>query len=115
MAIDPAGEVYIAGTAGASFSNDARRVSVHAAVSEWFGRGRQAECVRVGAALRDVPVRQWAECSARDRDRRGGRCFVAGYTQAPDFPVTPEHCKPPIFRARGNMEFVTKLNPQEPA
>ena len=41
-----------------------------------------------------------------------GDAFVAGYTQAADFPVTPGAFQTAYFPSAQYMEFVTKLNPQ---
>ena len=41
-----------------------------------------------------------------------GDAFVTGFTQAPDFPVTPGAFQTDYFPSAEYMEFVTKLNPQ---
>ena len=41
-----------------------------------------------------------------------GDAFVAGFTQAADFPVTPGAFQTAYFPSAEYMEFVTKLNPQ---
>ena len=116
MAVNPAGEVLhrLHNPGALPFpTTPGAFQSAPLSYPQRFGRGRQTECVRVGAALRDVPVRQWAEQSARDRDRCGTAMPSSpGSPRPPIFRSRREHFKPHSFPSAKYMEFVTKLNPQ---
>ena len=98
---------------GCAVSNDARSLSTRAACqSEWFGRGRQAECVRPALLYATYLSGNGLTTPQGIAIDAAGDAFVAGYTQAADFPVTPGAFQTSYFPSAGYMEFVSKLNPQ---
>ena len=112
IAIDPAGEVYIAATAGASVPTTAG--AFQSAPLYANGSGVVAKLNSSGSALlyatylggNGMTSPQGIAIDA------SGDAFVAGFTQAPDFPVTPGALQTGFFPSAQYMEFVTKLNPQ---
>jgi uncharacterized protein (TIGR03437 family) len=111
MAIDPAGEVYLAGTTAAFPTTPGAFQSTLPYAS---GSGAVAKLNAPGSALlyatylsgNGLSVPQGIAIDA------AGDAFVAGYTQAPDFPVTAGAFQTSYFPSAQYMEFVTKLNPQ---
>jgi uncharacterized protein (TIGR03437 family) len=112
MAIDPAGEVYIAGGANASFPTTPGAFQSTAPYPT--GSGVVAKLNASGSALlyatylsgNGLSVPQGIGIDA------AGDAVVAGYTQAADFPVTPGALQTAYFASAQYMEFATKLNPQ---
>jgi uncharacterized protein (TIGR03437 family) len=92
MAIDTAGEVYIAGTTAGFPAKLNASGSALLYATYLSGNGPSVpQGIAIDAA---------------------GDAFVAGYTQAADFPVTPGAFQTAYFASAAYMEFVTKLNPQ---
>jgi uncharacterized protein (TIGR03437 family) len=115
MAVNPAGEVYIATKAsGVSPFPTTPGAYQPAPPAYPYGSGVIAKLNASGSALlyatylsgNGLSVPQSIALDA------AGDAFVAGYTQAPDFPVTPAALQTNYFASAGYMEFVTKLNPQ---
>jgi uncharacterized protein (TIGR03437 family) len=116
LAIDPAGEVYIASaTAGAlPFPTTPGAFQPAPPPANPNGSGVVAKLNTSGSALlyatylsgNGLSVPQGIAIDA------AGDVFVAGYTQAADFPVTPGAFQTGYFPSADYMEFVTKLNPQ---
>jgi uncharacterized protein (TIGR03437 family) len=112
IAIDPAGEVYIAGGAGASFPT--MPGAFQSTPPYPGGTGVVAKLNASGSALlyatylsgNGLTTPQGIAIDA------AGDAFVAGYTQAADFPVTPGAFQTAYLASAQYMEFVTKLNPQ---
>lgn len=115
MAIGPAGEVYIAATTtgGVPFPNTPGAYQSATPPSP-LGSGVVAKLNASGSALlyatylsgSGLTVPQGIAIDA------AGDAFVAGYTQAADFPLTPGAFQTDCFPSAQYMEFVTKLNPQ---
>jgi uncharacterized protein (TIGR03437 family) len=112
LAIDPAGEVYVASTfAGVSFPTTPG--AFQSTPSYPQSSGVVAKLNASGSALvyatylsgNGPTVPQGIAIDA------AGDAFVAGYTQAPDFPVTPGAFQSAYFPSAQYMEFVTKLDP----
>ncbi len=98
---------------GLAISNHARRVSVHAAGYP-NGSGVVAKLNASGSALLYATYLSGNGLSSPQGIAidAAGDAFVAGFTQAPDFPVTPGAFQTGYFPSAEYMEFVTKLNPQ---
>jgi uncharacterized protein (TIGR03437 family) len=116
MAIDPAGEAYIATTtAGAlPFPTTSGAFQPAPPPANPNGSGVVARLNASGSALlyatylcgNGISVPQGIAIDA------AGDAFVAGFTQAADFPVTPKAFETSYFPSAEYMEFVTRLNPQ---
>jgi uncharacterized protein (TIGR03437 family) len=116
MAIDPAGEVYIAtATAGAlPFPTTPGAFQPAPPPANPNGSGVVAKLNASGSAMlyatylsgNGLSIPQGIGIDA------AGDAFVAGFTQAADFPVTPGAFQTGYFPSAEYMEFVTKLNPQ---
>jgi hypothetical protein len=115
LAIDPAGDVYIATTTAGTVPFPTTPGAFQSAPpSNPSGSGVIAKLNASGSALlyatylggNGLTVPQGIAIDA------AGDAFVAGYTQAPDFPVTPGALQTGFFPSAEYMEFVTKLNPQ---
>jgi uncharacterized protein (TIGR03437 family) len=114
MAIDPAGEVYIAGTIAGALPFPTTPGAFQSTPPYPNGSGVIAKLNASGSALlyatylsgNGLSVPQGIAIDA------AGDAFVAGYTQAVDFPVTPGAFQTAYFPSAEYMEFVTKLNPQ---
>jgi uncharacterized protein (TIGR03437 family) len=114
MAIDSAGEVYIAGTTASAVPFPTTPGAFQSTPPYPNGSGVIAKLNASGSALlyatylsgNGLSVPQGIAIDA------AGDAFVAGYTQAPDFPVTPGAFQTSYFPSAEYMEFVTKLNPQ---
>ena len=115
MAVDSAGEVYVASTntGTLSFPTTARAFqSTPPAFPN--GSGVVAKLNASGSALlyatylsgNGLTIPQGIAIDA------AGDAFVAGFTQAADFPVTPGAFQTAYFPSAEYMEFVTKLNPE---
>ena len=111
MAIDPAGEVYIAGTTAAfpttpgAFQSTPPYADGSGVVAKLNASG-SAPLYATYLSGNGLSVPQGIAIDA------AGDAFVAGYTQAADFPVTPGAFQNAFFPSAEYMEFVTKLNPQ---
>lgn len=115
MAINPAGDVYIASTNAGALPFPTTPGAFQPAPPAYpYGSGVVAKLNASGSALlyatylsgNGLTVPQGIAIDA------AGDAFVAGYTQAADFPVTPGAFQTAYFPSAGYMEFVTKLNPQ---
>ena len=114
MAIDPAGEVYIASTIAGALPFPTTPGAFQSTTPYSGGSGVIAKLNASGSALlyatylsgNGLTVPQGIAVDA------AGDAFVAGSTQATDFPVTPEALQTSYFPSAKYMEFVTKLNPQ---
>ena len=114
MAIDPAGEVYIASTTARASPFPTTPGAFQSTPPYPNGSGVVAKLNASGSALlyatylsgNGLSVPQGIAIDA------AGDAFVAGYTQAADFPVTPGAFQTAYFPSAQYMEFVTKLNPQ---
>jgi uncharacterized protein (TIGR03437 family) len=114
MAIDPAGEVYIAGTTAGAMPFSTTPGAFQSTPPYPDGSGVVAKLNASGSALlyatylsgNGLSVPQGIAIDA------AGDAFVAGFTQAPDFPVTPGAFQTGFFPSAEYMEFVTKVNPQ---
>ncbi|MBZ5605811.1 MAG: SBBP repeat-containing protein [Acidobacteriia bacterium] len=115
MAIDPAGEVYIAASIGGALAFPTTPGAFQSTPSSYpNGSGVVAKLNASGSALlyatyfsgNGLSVPQGIAIDA------AGDAFVAGFTQAADFPVTPGAFQTGYFPSAEYMEFVTKLNPQ---
>jgi uncharacterized protein (TIGR03437 family) len=114
LAIDPAGEVYVASTTASALPFPTTPGAFQSTPSYPDGSGVVAKLNASGSALlyatylsgNGLSVPQAIAIDA------AGDAFVAGYTQAPDFPVTPGAFQTGYFPSAEYMEFVTKLNPQ---
>ena len=115
IAIDPAGEVYIATTTAGTLPFPATPGAFQSAPSASpFGSGVVAKLNASGSAMlyatylsgNGLSMPQGIAIDA------AGDAFVAGFTQAADFPVTPGAFQTAYFPGAEYMEFVTKLNPQ---
>jgi len=115
LAIDTAGEAYIATTtAGALPFPTTPGAYQPAPPSHPYGSGVVAKLNASGSAMlyatylsgNGLSVPQGIAIDA------AGDAFVVGFTQAADFPVTPGAFQTGYFPSAEYMEFVTKLNPQ---
>jgi uncharacterized protein (TIGR03437 family) len=116
LAIDTAGEVYIATTtaAGALAFPTTPGAFQSSPSANPYGSPVVAKLNASGSMLlyatylsgNGLGVLQGIAIDA------AGDTFVAGYTQAADFPVTPGAFQTGYFPSAEYMEFVTKLNPQ---
>ena len=115
MAIDPAGEVYIATTTAGALAFPTTPGAFHSTPPSYpNGSGVVAKLNASGSALlyatylsgNGLTIPQGIAIDA------AGDAFVAGFTQAADFPVTPKAFQTSYFPSAEYMEFVTKLNPQ---
>ena len=115
MAIDPAGEVYIATTTAGALAFPTTPGAFQPAPPSYpNGSGVVAKLNASGSALlyatylsgNGLTMPQGIAIDA------AGDAFVAGFTQAADFPVTPGAFQTGYFPSAEYMEFVTKLNPQ---
>ena len=115
LAIDTAGEAYIATTtAGALPFPTTPGAYQPAPLSYPYGSGVVAKLNASGSAMlyatylsgNGLSVPQGIAIDA------AGDAFVVGFTQAADFPVTPGAFQTGYFPSAEYMEFVTKLNPQ---
>jgi len=115
MAIDPAGQAYIATTAAGAVPFPTTLGAFQPAPPAYQeGSGVVAKLNASGSALlyatylsgNGLVVPQGIAVDA------AGDAFVAGFTQAADFPVTPGAFQTDYFPSAEYMAFVTKLNPQ---
>ncbi len=115
MAVDAGGEVYIAtATAGPTPFPTTPGAFQSAPPSYPDGSGVIAKLNASGSALlyatylsgNGLSIPQGIAIDA------AGDAFVAGYTQALDFPTTQGALQTEFFPSAQYMEFVTKLNPQ---
>jgi uncharacterized protein (TIGR03437 family) len=114
LAIDPAGEVYIASTTASALPFPTTPGAFQSTPPYPSGSGVVAKLNASGSALlyatylsgNGLTVPQGIAIDA------AGDAFVAGYTQAADFPVTPGALQTAYFPSAQYMEFATKLNPQ---
>jgi uncharacterized protein (TIGR03437 family) len=116
IAIDPAGEAYIATTtAGAlPFPTTSGAFQPAPPSPNPNGSGVVVKLNASGSAMlyatylsgNGLSIPQGIAIDA------AGDAFVAGFTQASDFPVTPGAFQTAYFPSAEYMEFVTKLNPQ---
>ena len=114
MAVDPAGQVYIATTtAGAlAFPTTPGAFQPAPPPANPNGSGVVAKLNASGSALlyatylsgNGLSIPQGIAIDA------AGDAFVAGFTQAADFPVTPGVFQTGYFPSAEYMEFITKLN-----
>ncbi len=114
MAVDPQGEAYIAATTTSALPFPTTPGAFQSAPAGVNGSGVVAKLNATGSALlyatylagngRTIP--QGIAIDA------AGDAFVAGFTQAADFPVTPGAFQSEFFPSAQYMEFVTKLNSQ---
>jgi uncharacterized protein (TIGR03437 family) len=114
MAVDPAGEVYIATSTAGAQPFPTTPGAFQPTTSYPNGSGVLAKLNASGSALvyatylggSGLSIPQGIAIDA------AGDAFVAGYTQAANFPVTPGAFQTAFFPSAQYMEFVTKLNPQ---
>jgi beta-propeller repeat-containing protein len=115
MAIDPAGEVYIATTTAGALPFPTTPGAFQPAPPAFLnGSGVVAKLNASGSALlyatylsgNGLSIPQGIAIDV------AGDAFVAGFTQAADFPVTAGAFQTGYFPSAEYMEFVTKLNPQ---
>jgi uncharacterized protein (TIGR03437 family) len=114
MAIDPAGDVYIATTTAGTPPFPTTPGAFQSTPSNPSDSGVIAKLNASGSALlyatylagNGLSIPQGIAIDA------AGDAFIAGYTQAADFPVTPGAFQTGYFPSAQYMEFVTKLNPQ---
>lgn len=113
MAVNPAGEVYIAAaTAGARFPTTPD--AFQSAPSNPNGAGIVAKLNASGSALlyatylsdSGLSIPQGIAIDA------AGDAFVSGFTAAPDFPLTQAAFQTEFFPSAPYMQFVSKLNPK---
>ncbi len=115
MAVDPAGEVYIATTTAGTVPFPTTPGAFQSAPpSSPFGSGVVAKLNASGSALLYAT---YLSCNGLSSPQgiaidAAGDAFVSGFTKAPDFPVTPGAFQTAFFPSAEYMEFVTKLNPQ---
>ncbi len=114
MAIDPAGEVYIASTTASASPFPTTPGAFQSTPSYPGGSGVVAKLDASGSALLYATYLSGNGLSTPQAIAidAAGDAFVAGYTQAADFPVTPGAFQTGYFASAKYMEFVTKLNPQ---
>ncbi len=115
LAIDPAGEVYVASTTAGALPFPTTPGAYQSAPPSYpYGSGVIAKLNASGSALlyatylsgNGLSIPQTIAVDA------AGDAFVAGFTQAADFPVTPGAFQTGYFPSAEYMEFVSKLNPQ---
>ncbi len=115
MAVNTAGEVYIASTNPATLPFPTTPGAFQSTPPAFpNGSGVVAKLNASGSALlyatylsgNGVTIPQGIAIDA------AGNAFIAGFTQAPDFPVTPGAFQTGYFPSAEYMEFVTKLNPE---
>jgi uncharacterized protein (TIGR03437 family) len=115
MAIDPAGEVYIASTNTGTLPFPTTPGAFQSTPPSFpNGSGVVAKLNASGSAMlyatylsgNGLSIPQGIAIDA------AGDAFVVGFTQASDFPVTPGAFQTGYFPSAQYMEFVTKLNPQ---
>ncbi|HWC97686.1 MAG TPA: SBBP repeat-containing protein [Candidatus Sulfopaludibacter sp.] len=115
MAVDIAGEVYIAATNTATLPFPTTPGAFQSAPPAFpDGSGVVAKLNASGSALlyatylsgNGLTIPQGIAIDA------AGDAFVTGFTQAADFPVTPGAFQTSYFPSAQYMQFVTKLNPQ---
>ena len=115
MAIDPAGEVYIASTNTGTLPFPTTPGAFQSTPPSFpNGSGVVAKLNASGSALlyatylsgNGLTIPQGIAIDA------AGDAFVVGFTQAADFPVTPGAFQTGYFPSAEYMEFVTRLNPQ---
>jgi uncharacterized protein (TIGR03437 family) len=120
MAINPAGEVYLAGTAGGAASPFPTTPGVFQpsppALPPGFPSGA---CVvaKLNASGSALLYATYLSGNGPSVPRgiaidAAGDAYITGYTQAPDFPVTPGAFQTSFFASAQYMQFVTKLNPK---
>jgi uncharacterized protein (TIGR03437 family) len=115
MAIDSAGEVFIATTTTAAMLFPTTAGALQSTPPSYpNGSGVVAKLNASGSALlyatylagNGLTIPQGIAIDST------GDAFVAGFSQAADFPVTPKAFQTSYFPSAEYMEFVTKLNPQ---
>jgi uncharacterized protein (TIGR03437 family) len=115
LAIDTAGEAYIATTTAGALPFPTTPGAYQPAPPSYpYGSGVVAKLNASGSAMlyatclsgNGLSVPQGIAIDA------AGDAFVVGFTQAADFPVTPGAFQTGYFPSAEYMEFVTKLNPQ---
>jgi uncharacterized protein (TIGR03437 family) len=115
MAIDPAGEVYIASTNTGTLPFPTTPGAFQSTPPAFpNGSGVVAKLNASGSALlyatylsgNGLSVPQGIAIDA------AGDAFISGFTEAPDFPVTQGAFQTEFFPSAQDMEFVTRLNPQ---
>jgi uncharacterized protein (TIGR03437 family) len=115
MAIDTAGEVYIASTNTTTLPFPTTHGAFQSTPPAFpNGSGVVAKLNASGSALvyatylagNGLTIPQGIAIDA------AGDAFVTGFTQAADFPVTPGAFQTGYFPSAEYMEFVTKLNPK---
>lgn len=115
LAVDSAGDVYVASTIAGAVPFPTTPGAFQPAPPAYpYGSGIVAKLNATGSALvyatylsgNGLSIPQGIAIDA------AGDAFVAGYTEAADFPVTPGAFQPAFFPSAEYMEFVTKLNPQ---
>ena len=115
LAIDTAGEAYIATTTAGALPFPTTPGAYQPAPPSYpYGSGVVDKLNASGSAMlyatylsgNGLSVPQGIAIDA------AGDAFVVGFTQAADFPVTPGAFQTGYFPSAEYMEFVTKLNPQ---
>jgi len=114
MAVDPVGEVYIATSTAGAQPFPTTPGAFQTAPSYPSGSGVVAKLNASGSALVYATYLAGGGLSLPQAIAidAAGDAFIAGYTQAADFPVTPGAFQTAFFPSAQYMEFVTKLNPQ---
>jgi uncharacterized protein (TIGR03437 family) len=114
MAVNPAGEVYIATTTAGALQFPTTPGAFQSTPSSPNGSGVAAKLNASGSALLYATYLSGSGLSIPQGIAidAAGDAFVSGCTEAPDFPVTSEAFQTEFFPSALYMEFVTKLNPK---
>ncbi len=114
MAVDPGGEVYIATSTAGTQPFPTTPGAFQSTPSYPDGSGVVAKLNASGSALVYATYLGGSRLSLPQGIAidAAGDAFVAGYTEAPDFPVTVGAFQTEFFPSTQCMEFVTKLNPR---
>lgn len=115
MAVDPAGEVYIATTTAGALQFPTTPGAFQPAPPPYpYGSGVVARLNASGSALLYATYLSGNGLSSPQGIAidAAGDAFVSGFTGAPDFPVTQGAFQTEFFPSAEYMEFAARLNPQ---